>query len=282
MNDFLKKLLKSLGVTDAQIATLEAYDTMSDEDKAKHPQKTFVDSVQEHVTGLLENDQAFTSRFAKAAEGKILEQVDRRLKQNFGLTADQIKEKSIEEKMTLAKTTLETQYKKTGDTLQDENATLTAKIKTLEEVEIPAIKSQVDTEKENLHIDVALNAMLADPDLRLKVSPGVIMPGLKGFLGGKYKSAVNDKRELEIVDKATGLKVKNEDGTGFLSAKDVIKSYLTDNKAIEQSNADPEKKVVVKVTGTEEPAPVKKSTMPGMSEAEKNLAALEKITGEKK
>ena len=250
MNEILKKYLKAIGVDTKVIDKLEK---LTEEEQKTFEVTEIVTEFKDKQKSLYENDAELIDKFKKSESGKILEQVDRRLKQTFGLTKEEIEGKTIEEKYQAAKAKLEEQYKKTDNALQEENINLTKKIKEIEEIEIPKIKGEVENSIKNYKIENALSKKIASKELRTK--PEFALMAVKGKLGEKYIFDINENNELDVLTKEGKLKVKNADGTGILSADELITGVLVEGDFLKQSNADETPKTPVVIPAATKDVP---------------------------
>lgn len=266
MNEFLKLFLKSLGLSDASIVQIE--DGIKDPEKQKTLDvKAFIDPIVAHQRTLFENDPAIVNKYSSAEKGKLMDQFDRRLKQEFGLNPDELMGKTIDEKVKLARGAAEKQFSKSGEDLQNEIIALKNENKNLKEVTIPEIESRVAISQKNFKIENSIRSMLNPEQLVGKVNG--ILPGLKSHLESNYLIDLDESTGgVKILDKATKLGVFNKDKTKMLTPDEIVVDYLKEVGFYKQSNADPDKKdetVVVK----KEPG-AKKFTSPHLQKASQN------------
>lgn len=272
MNEKLKKLLLALGLTAAQILDLEATEPTMDVDAS-------VLAIREANMKLLKNDADFLATIQKAEKGKNLDEFERFIKKTFGLTKEEIKDKTVDEIITIAKEKATAGQDKTLADLQKENVDLKNEVQNLKDVEIPAIRGEVDTHKKKFNVNNAITKRLAELKLRNPIE--VVLAQLELEFGKKYDLDVDDKGVLKIVDKATKLEVRNADGTKLLTADEIITDTLSTYKFLEESGGDGSGKTLPGV----KPVPVKtkeqleaesksKTFAPWMSAAEAHLATL--------
>jgi len=280
MDEIFKSILKSLGASEETITKIETALKETDEAKKKaFNSKEIVDGLIAHQKRLLENDSDFISKFQSAEKGKFMEQLDRRLKQSFGITNEDLKDKTIEDKITFAKSSFEKNYSASATELQNENIKLKNELKNIQEIEIPKIKGETESFKKSLKIDSAITKIVGENKLR--VSADAIIPALKSVLENMYHVDMNETGDLQILTKIDKLGIKNPDGTALLSAKDIIVSKLKEFKAIEESNADddPNKKKKTVVVSVEKKDDDIHAV--GLSAAEKHLSDVKKLSEKK-
>ena len=268
MKTLTEKFLKSVGIDVNYINKIEALPEEEEKtfDIAEGTQK-FKDKQKQ----LLEADPETIEKYSKAADGKILEQVDRKLKQIFDLTSDDLIDKKIDEKFKLAKEKMAIQYQKSGDSLQNENIELTKKIQEYEEIVIPKVKSEVENEKKSFKINNELTKLLAGQELTTGQRAAFVVVEKKAEEKG-YIFDFNEKDEFDAFTKDGKLKIKNADGTGFLTPKDIVVSLLDEEKMIKKSNGgEPAGATVIQKANPTTDA----ITTPAMQKAEENLRRLE-------
>lgn len=263
-----KKLMLALGMTATQIDSLETDETKFDVDATAL-------SIREANIKLLKNDAEFISTIQKAEKGRNLTDFERNIKKTFGLTAEEVKDKTAEEIISLAKEKITTGQDKNLTELQAETIELKNKIVALETIEIPKIKGEVEGHKKDFNVENALTKKLAGRTLRNPIS--VVLSQLKSEFGPKYKIDADESGNITITNKETGLEIKNADGTKLLTSDEIIEESLTRNKFLEESGAPgsnpdlPKPDAKKKVEGE-----AKKSEVfaPGLSVAEAHLANL--------
>jgi ribonuclease P protein component len=264
--------LKSIGVTSKVIAELEKADK---DDKSDLDVKPFVEEFQSHQKKLFENDPDLESTIAKKEQGKMLNLIEREIKKAFNLSAEQIKDKDWKEIVVIAKETAAKNSDKTLQELQTENTELAAKVKKFEEEDIPKIKSEVEIEKKQFHIDNKLRKFIPKEE-DLRVPSETVDLVINKLLKEGYDLDIDDSGELQVFVKGKRTVPKSEDGTKLLGAKDIFDSMLKKNKFVKESNADDtttKKDIVVVKTGNEE---ADKKKTPHQIAAEKHLEEIKK------
>lgn len=228
-----EKFLKSIGVDAKTISELTkaVKDGKDDLDVT-----TFVDDFKTNQKKLLENDPDLVKDIASKEKGKILDMVTRDLKKAFGLDSALIKDKDINEVITIAKAESVKGISKDLTTIQQELVDMTAKVKDYEDVKIPAIKAEVENQRKSMVIGSKLKSKLPMTDLR--VPPETVDLVLNSQLAAMYDLDLDDKGEVVIYGKGTKLYAKASDGTKLLTLDDVMTDILKKNQFIKESNAD--------------------------------------------
>jgi len=270
MNELTKKLLLALGTSQDTIDALSVETpTVNVDDVSK--------VIKENQIRLIKNDPQFIQDIQTAERGKNMDMFERSLKKTFGLSVEDTKDKKVEELITLAKEKSTIGTDKTLNDLQRENVDLKAKVTDLETVVIPKIKGEVDTHKKQFNINNTLTKKLAELKLRNPVD--VVIAALEREFGSNYNVDLDEKGNLKITDKLTGLEVKNSDGTKILTTDEIITDVLSKNKFLEESGADGSGKTIPAkpiVPEKKDDADVKdKAFAPGMSKAEAKLKELQ-------
>lgn len=188
---------------------------------------------------LLENDAEFVEGIEAAVKGKERGVFTRKMKQKFGLTAEEVKDKAPEELIDLAHEKATKSKDKTVQELQEENAELTKINKKLLEEDIPAKDKEKEEFKKGLLKESALTKQLAGKKLTVSLEDAA--PTIINGLNSKYDVDIDKDGKITLFQKGTlgtdkPLKVKNADGTGFLSADEAIETDLKKFKWLEQSN----------------------------------------------
>lgn len=287
MNELTKKILKAMGLTDAQIAAMDG-------DAPTAVETDLTKAVADHQRTLLENDSEFLKPIRDKAKTEIHVAYEKALKKNgITLTAEDALKKSPEEKIKMLAEEASKGKDKTVQDLEAELMTAKQELQTLKEVEIPKIRGEVDSEKSLVKINDKLMKEIIriskdGKDLRNPIDVVEAKLGLE--FGSKYKLELDEKGEkLVFKDKVTGLAIKNADGTKLLEADEILTESLSRNKFLAESKADDgidpltgKKRVAAVLPGKDGDEGNKSTvTFHGMDKAEKHLAEMEKRKAEK-
>lgn len=269
MNELTKKLLLAMGLTAAQIADLDSSEsTLVVEDLAK--------GIRDNQMKLLQNDAEFIESIQKAEKGKNMDEFQRFIKKTFGLTADEIKDKKVDEIIKIAKDKASAGQNTTLEELQRENVDLKNKVTQLETEEIPKVRAEVDQHKKQFNINNALTTKIASLKLRNPIE--VVMSQIEREFGDKYNIDLNADGSLKVTDKKNGLEVRNTDGTKILTADEILNETLSRNKFLEESGADNSgKHLDVKPDKKDEKKDDSQQTVyaPGLNKAEQHLKEMQ-------
>lgn len=270
MNELTKKLLLALGTSQETIDALTVENpTVNVDDVSK--------VIKENQIRLIKNDPQFIQDIQSAERGKNMDIFERSLKKTFGLSAEDTKDKKIEELVVVAKEKVSVGADKTLNDLQRENVELKGKVNEYEATIIPKIKGEVEAHKKQFNINNTLTKKLAEMKLRNPVD--VVIAAIEREFGANYTVDLDEKGNITIKDKATGLEVKNAAGDKILTTDDIINDVLTKNKFLEESGADNSGKNISakpNVPEKKDDADVKeKAFAPGMSKAEAKLKELQ-------
>ncbi len=230
MNEITKLILLALGLTQVQI------DEMSKETPTIK-QEDLMASISEHQKKLLKNDSEFIGEIKKAEKGRVLSLNEQVIRKTFGLTAEEVKDKTFDEIVTLGHQKAVTKSGATTEQLQQELVAANTKLKNYEEVEIPKIRGEVDLKKKN--IDIRAKAVSELSGFEFTSAPDYAHKVLFVDVDAEYDLDENEKGELIPKLKATGLQPKSPDGTKLLTFKDIANEKFEKAGILKKSNAKP-------------------------------------------
>lgn len=227
-------LLLLAGVPSARIEELKA--NMEKEDY-QPDMDAFKTDIRTHQLSMYKNDSDLVSEIRNSEAAKQLDIVDRWIKQEFGLSSEDIKDKKTRELISVAKAKAMENSNKTNEELSNENMQLKAELKKVREEEIPNIQSQIEQDRKALKIEQAIEKLAKD-GFEYRNPFDAVYNSNKIAISQKYKWELNESGELELIDVKTGLKAKTQDGTNFLNPKDLWKETSKNNGFLKESNAD--------------------------------------------
>lgn len=235
----------------------------------------------EQQVALMENEPALIEKIQKSEKAKLFSEIERKLKQNFGLTSEDIKDKKIDEIIVLAKTKVTTNNDKTNDDLQKEILKLTNEKKKLEEEDIPKLKNETVLFKKNFDLKNLISKKVPTGDDKLRLPYETVLKLVNSDLFELYDLDLDDKGEPVLKVKGSDLKPKSKDGTKFLTLDEAIGSVLETHQALKKSNAPDDNKkrdkdgniIVEKPAGGDDVIPDGKNKL-HLSAAEQHLATL--------
>lgn len=186
---------------------------------------------------LLKNDPEIVESIQTKERAKQLDIFERKVKQTFGLTSEEIAGKKFEEIIALAKTKATVGTDKTTEELQLQIQNLTVENKRLMEEELPKVKGEVELHKKRFDIENKLSALIPSGEDKIRLPFDTVKKLVKMDIEEAYDVDLNDKGELLFKVKGTDLMAQNADKTKFLSGSDIINERLEHHKALVKSNA---------------------------------------------
>lgn len=239
------KFLMDLGITEdrAKKMSIGIPESGVEEFSNTELEEVLISAV-DHQRDLYTNSDDYKTNVKKIKNdtvGEIYKKAQKKIISLSSLTPEEVKDKDYEEIVDLAWTKMSKKGTVSEEELQKELNIVSLKLKTLEEEEIPKIRSEVDNEKKNFKIDNALLSMLTG----LKVRKGseaedmILLIKTKATRAG-YSIGLDEKGAIEIKNE-DGSKINTEDKKAFMQPKDLITKFL--DPFIEKSGApDPEDK----------------------------------------
>lgn len=186
---------------------------------------------------LLKNDPEIVEDLQKKERAKQLDIFERKIKQTFNLTSEEVKDKKFEEIIALAKTKATVGNDKTTEELQTQIQQLTIENKRLLEEELPKVKGEVENHKKRFDIENKLAALIPSGDDKIRIPFDTAKKLIKMDVEEAYDLDLNEKGELLFKVKGTDLMAQNADKTKFLTAGEIINDRLEYHKALVKSNA---------------------------------------------
>jgi len=242
MNEILKSILKSLGISDTHIAEMEKAVKLTEEEAKTYKSDTLINEIKEHLKLLNDNDAELREKVETEVLGKHYAIFDRELKKHFGITDEEMKDKKVADKMKLVKEKLTANNDKDIKTLQEENLQLSNTIKKLQDEDIPKIKGETETYKKDFQFERSVESLLSG--IKLKTKPAIILPVLKSALKENYDTDISGAN-IVLYNKDSKIQPKNKAGNGILTAKDYIMDWLNENELIEKTLETGKTKVIV-------------------------------------
>ena len=269
-----KEFLKAIGVKSETIEAITAAEPAEDlniEDLSKayiSNQKT-----------LSANDPDLIKGIKDEIRGTELSKIEHKIKKQFNLSPDDVREKKFEEILETAYNKVKTESGSTSEELQGKVLELNKLVKQYEDEILPAERNKSKEAISNFRKDLAIRDALSKKNLI--VGTDVILPALNSTLN-TYKVEINDKNEIEIKTK-DGLKPLSEDGTKTLTFEEIIDNQLNSMNVVRQSNAEPGSEKIVKEetklnSDQPDPNPNKKTySLPGLKAAAQNAQQLKEM-----
>lgn len=269
-------MLVGMGISKANAEKIAAT-TPEDGGTMDQPEiDTLIASWKQEQIALMENEPAIVDKIKSAEKSRHYSEFERKVKQTFGLTSEEIAGKKFDEIIALAKQKAQVGGDKTLTDLQEEIVKLTNEKKELEDVKIPAIRAEVDTHKKQISISQKLRSKIPNSEDAIRIPYETAVKLVNGDISELYDLDEDDKGEIVIKVKGTGLFPKTKDGTKLLTIDDVINERLETHGALKKSNAKPPGKegvFVEKDKGEPDGGQKPKNTL-NLNAAEQHLAKL--------
>lgn len=198
---------------------------------------TLVTEFKSNQLNLLKNDPELVNEIQNKEKAKQLDMFERKIKQTFNLTSEEIKDKKFDEIIALAKSKANTGMDKTTEELQAQIQQLTIENKRLTEEEIPKVRSEVDLHKKKFDIENKLSSLIPSGDDKIRLPFETVKKLVKMDIDEAYDVDLNDKGDLVFKVKGSDLMAQNADKTKFLTADEIIMGRLEHHKALVKSNA---------------------------------------------
>jgi len=156
----IEKLLKQIGLPQSTIKEVLA----AEAENTDFDVSAVVTSFKESQRTLYEDDADLAETFKAQERGKLLDIWTNKIKKDFGLSSEQVKGLKMDEVIALAKGESVKSVSKDIQQLQEENLTLSNKLKEYDEVVIPGVKSEVEREKKSFKIQNYVQTLIP-PDV---------------------------------------------------------------------------------------------------------------------
>jgi len=226
----IKEFLKMIGVEaetiDAIIAETKGEDFSLEDLSRKFIQKQ---------KSLSANDPDLIKGLRDEIRGTELSKVEHKIKKQFGLSAEDVRDKKFEEILEAAFDKIKTDSGSSSEELQNKILELNKAVKHYEEEILPAERNKSKEEISRFRRDLAIRDVLSKKSLI--VGTDVILPALNKTLNN-FDIQVNEANEIEVKTKE-GLKPLSKDGTKTLSFNEIIDIQLNEMNVIKQSNGNP-------------------------------------------
>jgi len=235
-------LLKKLGFTADQVAAITAENSDFDVTAGV---KAFNTAQHDHYVEIFKNDQDLKKEIEKGLKGKLFGAFRNDIKKRFdlGLSNSELQEMEPHELLDIAAKAKGTGGKGTGEikALQDENVDLKNKVKELEEVKIPGIRSEVDQAISKVKSERQIRAIINQFSEKKELLPEVdaAFNSVSFSIGSKYDLKPTDKG-VELYEKGSDYQKRAQgsiDGKEkLLELGDVIKTECVNFGFIRKNN----------------------------------------------
>lgn len=228
-------LLIKIGVTKENAEKIAA--TTPDDSTETFDIDALVTEFKSNQLNLLKNDPELVNEIQNKEKAKQLDMFERKIKQTFNLTSEEIKDKKFDEIISLAKSKANVGMDKTTEELQAQIQQLTIENKRLTEEEIPKVRGEVDLHKKKFDIENKLSSLIPSGEDKIRLPFDTVKKLVKMDIDEAYDVDLNDKGELVFKVKGSDLMAQNADKTKFLTADEIIMGRLEHHKALVKSNA---------------------------------------------
>lgn len=264
----IEKFLKKIGLNSDAISQLNA-----DDSDVESIAAAFKNSQRE----VLKNDPEFIKPIQDEITGTERSKMEHKIKKQFGLTADEIKDKKFDEIISTAFDKASKATAAGADELQKKLIELTNENKKLVDEIIPAKEIEAKNTIKQFKRDSIISAAIAKRSLI--VSSEVVRPAVQSFLDSNYNLDLDDSGNL-LVKTKKNLNPLNADGTKMITFDEILDGHLSTLGVVKQSNGSPNgRQNIPNGSGNGNPNPnpgePAKFNLPGLQKAqanEKNLA----------
>ena len=262
INEFLNKI----GVKTDVIEKLGSEEEVNLDD--------IVTSFKGSIREVIQNDPEFIQPIKDEIRGSELSKIEHKIKKQFGLSSEDVKDKNIDEIIATAYDKSRKSIASTTEEIQQKMMELSRENKRLLEEVLPAKEAETKEYVKQYRKETAMKSMLANKK-DLLVKPEIAYLTLQDYLNKNYEVDIDETNNLLLKTK-NGLNPLNADGTKIVSFDEVVDKKLQDDGLIVQSNAKAGTAPTQKVkTGqiTEE----RKYNLPGIKTAEENAERMKNL-----
>lgn len=229
MNERVKKFLQSLGVTPSVIDELA-----KDEATEGFDMDSTIQGFKTAQVEVLKNDPEIIGNLKNTIKGEELSKIEHKLKKQFGLSAEDVKDKKFDEIVEIAYQKMKSSTTETSQQLQDELIELRNQIKDYKEVQLPAAEKAAQEKIDSYEKNNLISGIIQE--FELVVNPKAIMPAVAAYVNANYVTELDADRGSLVVKTKDGLEPLNADKTAKMTAKDVISGYLNELNVVKKSN----------------------------------------------
>jgi hypothetical protein len=276
------KILRATGTPDSTIAEVEAN---WEKDDYAPDTAAITKATKDHWKQLVLDDPTVIEKLESDADAKHKDMARRNIRQAFDLSPEEIKDKNLKEICDLAKAKYMENTDKSAQTLSEENMALKAKIKEYDDVTIPAVRAEVDQKLDRIDLDKKIQEITGNQDeFKYRNTYSSVYRAGMAELSESYDIKKGDAGEPVLIDKKTGQRAKNADGTKYVDFKDKWKEIMEAGSFLTKSNSEEKGPGTGHETEVKTAEQLKKdqealknvdhATSNGLSKAEKHLAEM--------
>lgn len=263
----IEKFLKKLGLKAATITKLTGDEELKDDE--------FTSIISDYNTTFrdaLVNDPEFIDPIKAEITGKERSLIEGKIKKMFGLTAEEVKDKKLDDIVGIAHGKVKSAGDATTQQLQEQITALANENKTLKEVDLPAAKAEAESRIGNYRKTSGYMKKLGSRKLVVE-NMEAILPAVEALLHKDYDISINDKDEFDVFNKGTKVKPLTADKTRTLEFDEIFDGVLNTMKLIKQSDGGPPPPPTPQGPGERTVT----RTLPGMAAAEQNVKDMQNI-----
>ncbi len=213
------------------------------DDKAADVEQKEIDEIvtdfKANQTDVFKNDPDFLKEVIGPEKGKIMDMNTRAIKSAFGLEAGEIKDKTYEEVLKIAKDKANAGATAPVKDLQEQLMAANNKIKNFEEVVLPGKDKEKMQFEKNIKKSIKLREELGKFKLRVAADP--VFSSIDREINSAFDVDLDDSEKLVLKTKGADTFALNKDKTGKLTVNEFMSSKLTEWDFIQKSNAKDDK-----------------------------------------
>lgn len=261
----IEEFLKKIGVQADVISKLNEEDANTDE---------LVGQWKSGFKNVIANDPEFIQPIKDEIRGTELSKVEHKIKKQFNLGSEEVKDKKFDEIIQAAYEKVKSQSFPAPDELQNKIMELSRENKRLLEEVLPAKENEAKEAINHYKKNTALRqALSAKP---LIVSTDIVYPAINEFLNKNYSVELDDQDKLTIKTK-NGLAPLSEDGTKTISFDEVVEKHLDTLGVLKKSNGAASPSIPGIKSSKLEKSEETKYSLPGMKVAQDNAERMKNL-----
>lgn len=261
----IEKFLKKIGVKDAIIGKLTSEDEVNIEE--------IISDWKNGFKNVISNDPDFIQPIKDEIRGTELSKVEHKIKKQFGLSSDEVKDKRFDEIIATAYEKVKASGSSTSEELQNKLMELTKENKKLMEEVIPAKEMEAAEKIKGYKKETYIRNLLGGKQLIVK--PDIAYLAVQNHLNDAYQIDFEDNKP--IIKTKTGLSPLNEDGTKTLTLEEVVEKKLSEDGLIMQSNGKANQALPTQKVKTSQITEDRKYNLPGIKTAEENAERMKNL-----
>lgn len=224
------QLLSTLNVTKE---LQETFITALEDDNSTFEVAPLLETYKKNIEEVVKNDATFINTIKNAEKGRLLDDIDKKIKSKFNLSGDEIKGKTTDELIEIAKT--KTTSKPEIEKLEKDLMETRNKVKEYEEIVIPQKEKEKDIFVSEFTKGQKLKEKIFAMPIRDDIDKSFILPAIESYLHSEYDIKMTDKG-LDVFVKGSELRPVSKDGTKPLTLDEILEGRLREGKLWKESN----------------------------------------------